>query len=1109
VRDAAFYASGLLDLTKQTAESERRASWRQAMAALAQAASDDGPGPLEALHPAALSAGVRVALQSGLADDLDWLTPAAAGAALYELASALPVGAEQRELGRRVLARLLSADAVTFAGIARRMALAGGRGLASRAMRARVALVVELPLWLGIADGPLALALASRRELAREWIGLPSTGSLPARRLAARLIERAAQEAALRAARGDEHSLRVFTGESLTPAWERLLADREPLVWRHVAVARGLLAPWIAPFDAAVAASVAPGLSPTEWRRAATSLAAMVGVSPDRALQRIHDALTQGLLKRDPGAASAFVWGLARSVDVEPGAAARVLDRVIDGASLEIGEAVMELRAELGDSPVVQRASAGALALLSNRPSHTEDDGAEALALEVARGLAVEAGRDEPVRAQIAAALRAFATDGAEQARRLARGALTAARASIDALEAVSVHDEGAETPEGVIARRTTIAALRDLDVSLLGNDALADLLSLSGGETARAIDDTLDGLRERMGEWILAREGAPLPTYGGEGVVPAHPTLSMRRLRALLHLVDRDMGEDETDPARATRLRKRCMRITSALRDRFERGAPSPVRRTIVAALARALDALVRVGTCEPIDALLVVCRQVTNPVELETLSEASMDPELVHMFHRYALFADAVAKDASSALPAYDELTRDLALDDSSRSEALRTVLVRLGSALSAIVGAPSLRALAGSSTGEPEVVSALESALGALAQLAVGARGRLDPERATPIPSAPPRPLSVAIARVLAGSEPSLAEHAVAASLDALLAGVPGAIGKLVAAIVWRLSELPKEGVRPDSTIPRVTELLPEWLLQRRTIGGFYVLRALSAGGAGSVFVAVRAEERSQEGAERFALKIPEYSATAARSLAEAEFLKMFREEAATLMALPQHPNLARCVTYDGACKPKPILVMELVEGATLERLIEARGLTAAKALQFLDDVLCGLEAMHAVDIGHLDLKPSNVVLRRGKQAVVVDFGLAGRRLRPGCATGPYGAPEVWGALELSREPPPSKADIYAFGCLVYEALTARVLFDAETETQQIAMHLVHDGSPAPLRALANRSGLAPLAELLSTTLRRDALQRPNASDVRKGLARLTPALARMGWPIDVGS
>jgi hypothetical protein len=533
-----------------------------------------------------------------------------------------------------------------------------------------------------------------------------------------------------------------------------------------------------------------------------------------------------------------------------------------------------------------------------------------------------------------------------------------------------------------------------------------------------------------------------------------------------------------------------------------------SSVRRTIVAALARSLDALVRAGSIDPIDALLVVSRQLVDPVELSTLAEASMDPDLVHVLQRYARFAEAAGQgDTAASLVAFDELANHLALNDSSRSEALRAVLVRLSGALATIAQAPSLRALVPSGASEPEAIAALESALGALAQLAVGARGRLDPERAPIAVPGGARPLTVAVARVLGGSDGSLPEHVVAASLDTLLAGIPSAVAKLVSVVVWRTIELPKEGELPGRKSQRVVESLPAWLSPRRTIGGFYVVRALSAGAVGSVFVATRIEDKGDEAAERFALKVPEYSATAARSLSEAEFLKLFREEAGALLALPQHPNLARFVTFDAGCKPKPILVMELVEGTTLETLLQAGGLTTERVLRILGDVLRGLEAMHAVGVGHLDLKPSNVVLRRSEEAVLVDFGLSGKHVRPGCATGPYGAPEVWGALDDVARLDPSKADVYAFACLVFEAFTGRALFEAASEMAQIAAHLAHDGSPSPLRAMARRPGLAPLVELCFAMLRRHPRDRLSAAAARKELTRLGPALASLRWPLDV--
>ncbi len=529
------------------------------------------------------------------------------------------------------------------------------------------------------------------------------------------------------------------------------------------------------------------------------------------------------------------------------------------------------------------------------------------------------------------------------------------------------------------------------------------------------------------------------------------------------------------------------------------------------MAALARALDALVRVGVCDVIDALLVVARHAVETVDLETLSEASMNPDLVYVIDRYARFATAAGADAAASLPAYEALSRDLAPDASGRTEALRAVLVRLGSALSALASAPSLRALAADSGSE--AVPQLEGALAALAQLTVSARARFDPTRTPKArPGSGVRPLTISITRVLAGADPVMRQHVVAAALDELLPGVPHAIASLVTAVVWRVAELPTEGPSHPTPIPAAphgSDTLPTWLPQRRTIGGFYVLRALSSGAVGSVFVVTRDEDKGDPQAERLALKVPQYSANAARQLSEAEFLKMFRDEAGALIALPQHRNLARFVTFDAGSKPKPILVMELVEGATLERLLETRGLDAPRALRILDDILAGLEAMHAVGVGHLDVKPSNVVLRHGEEAVLVDFGLAGQRIRPGCATGPYGAPEVWGAYEPSARSPapsPAKVDVYAFGCVAFETLTGRVLFDAPNEIAEIALHVAHDGFPPPLRALAARGPLASLAEFLFATLRRAPGDRPTATTVRKELARLAPALANAPWPID---
>lgn len=1142
LRDRSFYVSSLLELASASS-ADRRVLWRQAMAALSRA--DDGPSPLEGLHPDVLLRGVSAALSAGLADDLDWLSPQAAGVALYTLAAALPVGTEQRELGRRVLARMLAGNAETFTAIATCMAQSAGKGLSSPNIRARVALVTELPLAHGIADGPLALALVSRREHQRDWVAAPSTRSLSARRLAAKILERAAREAARRAQMGDTHALRVFSGDAARTAYNRLLADRESLVWRYVAVARGLCAGWIPELKQQIQDSLREGLTPTEWRRAAASLAAFGAVRPDEALKVLSAVVKRGLFTwEDPPSAAAFVWGIPRTIEAEPEVAAKMLDMVLPVAAPEVAEAVAELRYEYGPSRTVERAMRQASELLKTRDKPKgEDDGADALFSEIGRDLEPVPRDDQPVRALVAAALDAFVTEGAAAAYQRAKEVLVAATGGIDALEAVA-KDDDAEGRTGSLARRTSMAVMRDLDTSLLERHVIADLLKLGGAADARASEESLDRIRERFAEWIVTCESPEVIQQ--QAKAPKHPTLRLRRLRALLHLVDGDLGEnleavgrgqrgeDGADVQRVQRLYALWLRTVKALLEHF-RTDPAPVlKRTLLAALARALDALVRFGVCDVVDALLVLAMRIRARKDFETLAEASMDPDLRHVLARYARFLresepqlevaaagpDSVRPSSDSVRPsrraapderlkALETLADELVLESSARSESLRTVLVRIHGALATTVKVSALSALSTSGTSDADVVAALETWIGALAQMCIGASGRLDPDTpASTAAPAHPKLLSIAVSRVLAEAEATLDEETLGQAIEELVAGIPHGFARLVSGLLWALADLPKERPSADAAVLPVAEQLPPWLTARRTIGGFYVQRALGVGGTASVFIVTRVEDKNDPNAERFALKVPDYNATAARSLSQEEFLKMFREEASALITLPNHANLARFVTFDMGTKPLPILVMELVEGISLERVLQSRTFDMKRCLKVLDDVLAGLEAMHSVGIGHLDLKPSNVLLRRGEQAVLVDFGLAGRKIRQGCGTGPYGAPEIWGVLPPGFVPSPTAADVYSFGCVAFEMLTCKVLFDAPNEVAQITMHVSHDGFPQPMRELVANPDVGPLAEVLVPSLRRDPRQRPTADKLRKDLRAVWPLVENAKWPVPIG-
>jgi serine/threonine protein kinase len=276
-----------------------------------------------------------------------------------------------------------------------------------------------------------------------------------------------------------------------------------------------------------------------------------------------------------------------------------------------------------------------------------------------------------------------------------------------------------------------------------------------------------------------------------------------------------------------------------------------------------------------------------------------------------------------------------------------------------------------------------------------------------------------------------------------------------------------------------------------------------------------VARRVEERQDESARLFALKVPDYSAAAARTLSEEEFLRLFREEAGALLGLPEHPNIARFVTFDAGAKPKPILVMELVEGPSLERMLEMGDLSIRRARDLLLGVGAGLDAMHQVGVAHLDVKPSNIIVCSADaitdvgsppRPVLVDFGLAGRHLRPGCGTANYGSPEIWSAGDASH---PIPADVYAFGCLIFEAYTGKTLFDGHGEAAMITQHVTHDGDPEPVRALLANPETAELGALVARCLRRDPTDRITIRQARQFLANLNLGIESQHWPVRIAS
>ena len=102
-----------------------------------------------------------------------------------------------------------------------------------------------------------------------------------------------------------------------------------------------------------------------------------------------------------------------------------------------------------------------------------------------------------------------------------------------------------------------------------------------------------------------------------------------------------------------------------------------------------------------------------------------------------------------------------------------------------------------------------------------------------------------------------------------------------------------------------------------------------------------------------------------------------------------------------------------------------------------------------------------------------------------------------------------PSPTAADIYSFGCVAFEMLTGKVLFSAPNEVAQISMHVSHDGFPGPMKELLANPEIAPLAEVLVPTLRRDPRNRPTAQQLRNDLRATWSLVEEAKWPAAFGS
>ncbi len=233
----------------------------------------------------------------------------------------------------------------------------------------------------------------------------------------------------------------------------------------------------------------------------------------------------------------------------------------------------------------------------------------------------------------------------------------------------------------------------------------------------------------------------------------------------------------------------------------------------------------------------------------------------------------------------------------------------------------------------------------------------------------------------------------------------------------------------------------------------LGPYVIESALGAGGMGEVY---RARDTKLDRA--VAIKI-----LPGAFAADAERIARFQREARTLASL-NHPNIAHLHGLEESDGVRA-LVMELVDGEDLAARIKRGALSPGDALPIAKQIADALEAAHAQGIIHRDLKPANIKVRRDGTVKVLDFGLAKAMDPPGASPGESQSPTItapamthpgmilgtaaYMSPEQARgEAVDERADIWAFGCVLYEMLTGHRAFDGQSAPETLARVIERD-------------------------------------------------------------
>ena len=226
-----------------------------------------------------------------------------------------------------------------------------------------------------------------------------------------------------------------------------------------------------------------------------------------------------------------------------------------------------------------------------------------------------------------------------------------------------------------------------------------------------------------------------------------------------------------------------------------------------------------------------------------------------------------------------------------------------------------------------------------------------------------------------------------------------------------------------------------------------GPYRIIRELGRGGMGIVYLAARDDAQFEK---EVAVKV------VSSALVHPQLIQRFQEERRILATL-DHPNIARLLDAGTTDSGLPYVVMELVEGETIDVYCASRRLTVPERLALFARVCSAVQYSHQRLVVHRDIKARNVLVTRDGVPKLLDFGIA-KLLEPG-GIDPQATRTAFRALtpesaspeQVRGEPVTLATDVYSLGVLLYRLLTERSPYRGGLTTETAILHAICDEEP----------------------------------------------------------